>query len=344
MVDLQPLLEAVSAELPSGESLEYDAAYLEIAKAIQGKPEDPITGEKAQPPNWRDIDKSARELLNRSKDIQVAIYLARALIHLEGINGFRDGVILIRDLLEKYWDTIHPQLDPEDAFDPTARVNILEELANFDSFLRPLSLVALVESKAVGRFGLRDIHIATDKISVTDESQKVDLATIKAAFLDQPDLSLSNYQALGEALAGLDNLQDFVNQQVGATNGPDLSALKAQLKEMRFVFEQYAEFDTKTDAEQEILVDEDGGAEAGATLEVRKVPFSGGIHSRQDVIKTLDMICRYYAEHEPSSPVPIFLERAKHLVTADFRQIVQNLLPDAMSQLDVFKGPDTSTD
>ncbi len=66
----------------------------------------------------------------------------------------------------------------------------------------------------------------------------------------------------------------------------------------------------------------------------------GAIANRQDVLKTLDAICKYYAEYEPSSPVPVLLQRAKFLVTADFAAIVQNLLPDALSQLEVFKGPD----
>jgi type VI secretion system protein ImpA len=53
------------------------------------------------------------------------------------------------------------------------------------------------------------------------------------------------------------------------------------------------------------------------------------------------MICKYYADVEPSSPVPILLNRAKYLVTSDFIQIVQNLLPDGISQLEQIKGPGT---
>jgi type VI secretion system protein ImpA len=42
--------------------------------------------------------------------------------------------------------------------------------------------------------------------------------------------------------------------------------------------------------------------------------------------------------------VPILLQRAKKLVTADFMQIVQNLLPDGLSQLEQIKGPDPDAD
>jgi len=102
MVDWLDLLNEISSEKPCGEYLEYDAAYLELAKNIEGKPEDPLTGEKAQPPVWRDIQKETLSLLQRTKDLQVVLYLLRAWIHLEGVVGLRNGLKLLDGLLEKY--------------------------------------------------------------------------------------------------------------------------------------------------------------------------------------------------------------------------------------------------
>jgi len=36
---------------------------------------------------------------------------------------------------------------------------------------------------------------------------------------------------------------------------------------------------------------------------------SGTINNNQDVLKALALICDYYKKNEPSSPVPLFLER-----------------------------------
>jgi type VI secretion system protein ImpA len=58
----------------------------------------------------------------------------------------------------------------------------------------------------------------------------------------------------------------------------------------------------------------------------------------------LDLICKYYKDVEPTSPVPMLLNRAKYLVTADFMQIIQNLLPDGLTQLEQIKGPDPEAD
>ena len=341
MAELLELLNEVSPDNVCGEHLEYDPAYLEFAKNILGKPEDLITGEKAQPPNWRDIQKDAIALLRRTKDIQIAVSLLRALIHLEGITGFRDGLNLLQGLLEKYWENIHPILDPDDNLDPTIRVNIIEELSNFDSVLWPLTLSPLVDSKLAGRFCLRDIHLATDKIDLPAGATKPDIGIIKAAFNDlAPEVAKATHQAITESSSMIKQLDAFFNDKVGVGNGPNFSPLTALLNDLRYVFEEYAVLESLDESAQTSdAVQAEGEAPATAAAP-RQQSGVGEINSRQDVLKALDLIFKYYAEKEPSSPVPILLQRAKLLVTSDFMQIVENLLPDGLSQLRLIKGPD----
>jgi type VI secretion system protein ImpA len=343
MADLSALLEEVSADKPCGDYLEYDPAYLELNKDILGTPEDPISGEAAQPPNWRDIEKKSLAILQQSKDLQIAIYLLRALIVQEGIPGFRDGLNFLRGLLENYWESVHPQLDPDDDLDPTARINILEELNSFESVLRPLSLASLVESKSVGQFSLRDIQLATDKIEVAEGASKPDINLIKNLFLDTTQTQTPlTYQAVIESIDLIQQIDRFVGEQVGIENSADFSALLAQLKETRHVFEQFAVgLGHDTDAES---VNEGDFDDSGAVQPARKQLNVGEINSRQDVLRMLDLICKYYKDVEPTSPVPMLLNRAKYLVTADFMQIIQNLLPDGLTQLEQIKGPDPEAD
>jgi type VI secretion system protein ImpA len=66
--------------------------------------------------------------------------------------------------------------------------------------------------------------------------------------------------------------------------------------------------------------------------------FGGAINSREDVIRALDTICSYYAKNEPSSPIPMFMERSKKLVMMGFVDIVRELVPDALSRVDMLRG------
>lgn len=342
MADLSELLIEISADAPAGENLEYDGSRIALDTNIQGTPENQFTGEAAQPPNWRDILKESQALLRKSKDLQVLLYLIRSLIPLEGIKGFRDGLSLLDQLLNLYWDSLHPQLDPDDNLDPTFRVNILEELVNPELILQPLSLEMIVESKTVGRFSLRDIHYAIDKLPTPEAITKPEINTIRAAFLDVDENALNEmHQAIIDSLNLTDSIESFVGYQVGSSNGPNLESLKSLLKDLRYQFEQLA--GSRLAGEVDLDSSEgDMAAGDGFTGQTgnSQAYVPGKITSRHEVIKALDSICKYYSEYEPSSPVPMLLERAKYLATADFMTVIKNMLPDALAQLEIIKGPD----
>jgi type VI secretion system protein ImpA len=46
----------------------------------------------------------------------------------------------------------------------------------------------------------------------------------------------------------------------------------------------------------------------------------------------------YYARHEPSSPLPILLKRAKRLVGADFMEIINDLAPSGVDNVKLIGG------
>lgn len=68
----------------------------------------------------------------------------------------------------------------------------------------------------------------------------------------------------------------------------------------------------------------------------------GPIRDRQDVIRALDALCEYYARCEPSSPVPLLLRRCKRLVPMGFLDIIKDLSPDALAQIELIKGPESA--
>jgi len=71
--------------------------------------------------------------------------------------------------------------------------------------------------------------------------------------------------------------------------------------------------------------DESGEAGSG-------VMAVGAIKSRQDAIRALDAAAEFFRRNEPSSPIPMFLERAKRLVSKDFLEVLADVAPDALPQ------------
>ncbi len=90
-----------------------------------------------------------------------------------------------------------------------------------------------------------------------------------------------------------------------------------------------------------------GVAEAAASTEainevpgsqISSQPMTGSINSQEDVIRVLDMACEYFKQHEPSSPVPLLLQRAKRLVAKDFMEILRDLTPAGVTQAEEISG------
>ena len=75
---------------------------------------------------------------------------------------------------------------------------------------------------------------------------------------------------------------------------------------------------------------EEGAAASPAGAGQRLVV--GEIGSREEAIRLLDKISEYFERHEPSSPVPFLLKRAKKLVTKDFMAILNDLAPGGAEQ------------
>ena len=76
-----------------------------------------------------------------------------------------------------------------------------------------------------------------------------------------------------------------------------------------------------------------GTSDSAAAEETRPSAVSvGAIRSRQDAIRALDAVAQFFRQHEPSSPIPLFLERAKRLVSKDFLEVLADIAPEAIPQ------------
>ena len=74
------------------------------------------------------------------------------------------------------------------------------------------------------------------------------------------------------------------------------------------------------------------GLADGAETAVEPALPSGAVKSRQDAIRALDAVSEFFKRTEPSSPIPMFLERAKRLVSKDFLEVLADVAPDALAQ------------
>ncbi|NEX22400.1 type VI secretion system protein TssA [Thiorhodococcus mannitoliphagus] len=350
MIDIQGLLREVSPEAPCGENLEYDPAYGALERATEGKPEQQFgdTIIPAEEPEWPEVERQALELLARTKDLRVATHLTRALIRTRGWPGFRDGLSLIKGLIEHDWNAVHPQLDPDDDNDPTLRVNTLLTLSDPEATLEALRDAPLVQARGIGSFSLRDLQIAHHELPLPKdgETSPPEPQLIDAAFqevdLDQLQTTMDSIQA---SLGLTGSLEALLAEAVGVDASPDLSPLSAMIQAAHKAVSTPLTERTGAplDAEEpdaEAAPDEPSANPAGKPLASSGL---GAINNRADVVRALDLLIDYYRRQEPSSPIPLLLNRAKRLVSKDFLEILEDLAPDGLSQAQVIRGPESDS-
>ncbi len=343
LIDVNSLLEEISAELPCGEDLEYDPEFGEMERTAQGKPEQQIgsTLIPAQEADWPVVKSKAIALLGRTKDLRAAVYLTRSLLHTQGLIGLKDGLSLIQGLLGRYWEMVHPQLDPADNNDPTLRINTLTSLCDPDTVLHSIREATLVNSTALGRFSLRDIFITLGKLSLPARSdeQVIEVSTINAAFMDaQLDDLQTTADAIRQSLDSVAAIESILMDKVGSMQMADFSTLPNLLKEAQHIMSEHltqrgvSEAEVSPDAISTEAINEMPGSQ------ISTQPMTGVINSQEDVIRVLDMACEYFKQHEPSSPVPLLLQRAKRLVAKDFMEILRDLTPAGVTQAEEISG------
>ncbi len=343
-LDFDSLLKPISDSAPSGEDLEYDPQFVELERAAEGKPEQQIgeTVIPAEEPDWKQVRKLCLELLKNTRDLRLAAYLAKASLATEGWSGFRDGLSLMKGFLTDFWESVHPQLDPDDDNDPTFRVNSLVSLCDGLTTLQLCKKTPLVQSQVVGKFSLRDVAIADGDLPPPEEGEAPTHAIIDAAFNEVPVEQIEQTSAaVAESIQLTKDLEEALTQQVGAANSVQLKPLLDVLQTTSKFIEPKLK-QRLAAAGPSVFEEGPGPEQAAAASGNGAVPsdqLSGRIRTREDVLKALDLICEYYDLCEPSSPLPLLLKRCKRLATASFMDIIRDLAPGGLEEVHALSGP-----
>jgi type VI secretion system protein ImpA len=335
MINVDDLLKPVADDKPCGEDFTYHPSFQNLETLSRGKPETQFS--QAEDPDWKEVRDAAMDVLGQSKHLTAGVILTVSLVKIGGLEGLRDGLAAVRGMAEQYWGDVYPKLDPDDNNDPTERLNILNNLSSAGEpykFTSHVKQIIMCESPAMGRVTLGQIMAAKDGGSNPDMNQ------IQAAFRDAgPDAARSTLSLVTETIGHAQGIEGFLDSTIGAGRGVNFESLDKLLDEMKRAVEPFAG-DGEGGAE---TPSGDGAADSGEAPAGRPAArggpgVSGTIQSRADVIKALDLICDYYRQNEPSSPVPLIIQRAQRLVDKDFMTIMSDLTPDALTQLQVITG------
>jgi type VI secretion system protein ImpA len=314
------LVEAISSESPCGEDLE-DTQLLASFDAYrlfgQAAPLSPET-------DWREIRDQSLEALGKSKDFRLLAHYGCAVLRTDGLAEFATVLEAMAKWLQEWWAQAYPRVD-EDAI---LRRNALNGFADRMAVVDGLRRATLLQHPQLGSLSIRDIEIATGTLTPAEgESPTVDQGQLGALITATSTEDLAARHAQLESLIqSLKSVDRMMRDQGGSDAAPDFDPLLGPVARTAKLFaEQLA---TRAPVGAAVAGDA-GGNGAAAPGAARAV---GDIRSRDDALRTLDAVAAYFRANEPSSPVPLFVERAKRLVSKDFLAVLEDIVPDALAQ------------
>lgn len=329
-LDLDSLAAALSEEQPCGADLVYDPLFIELELAAAGKPETQFG--PGEPPDWQRTEELALELAGRTRDVRLAVLLARAGARRRGLQGYAEGLALLQALLERHWAHVHPQLDETDGNDPTMRLFALAPLAADAAGLADLRAAALAPVR--GSLTVRELELGMGAAEPGPE----EVVPTEEGVLGALQALMAEHPGLGSALEGCDSalrrVLACIDENAPGAEAPNLQPLAALLRTMaRAANRVAAEHGTTTD-----------NAEAGSAPEAAAGAGAvGALRTRADAMRALERVAEWIERNEPSHPAPLLIRRAQRLMAMNFIEIMRELAPDGLGQVGTITGVDTSS-
>ncbi|RFO96246.1 type VI secretion system protein TssA [Rhodoferax lacus] len=343
------LLAPVSALLPCGESLEYDNAYAVLQSRLEPKAEVQYGNFSSKPegPDWAEVERDARRLLLKSKDISMLVWFTRARCRLGGASGLLEGLATLQAVLQTYPEQVHPQLVLEGVPDPAVRANALAALCDPEGLLGDVREVVVSGSTAF-RLSVRDVERA--------------LAVPRAPYAPDPDVvkrQLADLHAKGDAaLAALLACGDSVQAIAQWSRASLLDEAPSFVPLLRLLatlasFSEVEMRGTKMQAdavETMDTVDRVGALESKRAQPVHLLPSASHatapaltlsaqhnpavLEEREQIRALLRQVRQWIEHHEPSSPVTILIKQADRMWGKRFSEIATMIPPDLMRAWD----------
>jgi type VI secretion system protein ImpA len=321
-LDLDALLTPLADGDPAGAP-----AYFEMRTQLEDlrrevNPEDfdaddPMRPSEPKRADWGRIEELTRDALTgTTKDLRVAGYLLEALVHLYGLPGLRDGLRLLREMLEQCWDRMYPTIEDGDLDVRAGVFNSLDDLNTrgrvaFPQVLRTLPLLGAGD----GKHGFHDWK-------TSQEPGQEDLAesVARAIQATTPERGAELTQALDECDAEIDQLSRTLEEKIGPET-THLPNVRAALQDCRRVARL---------VDRKIGEERPGeGSESDTQSNGEIASRAGPLKSRADAYRQLSEAAALLQHLEPHSPIPYLVQRAVELGAMPFPQLMKALIRDA---------------
>jgi type VI secretion system protein ImpA len=331
-LDVEALIAPIPGDNPAGKPL-LDSVRLRLDEdRKEADPLDPSTADRKA--NWPGIVALAKTTLaDGSKDLLVAVRLVEALVRKNDFVGLRDGIKLLRLLVDNCWDYLYPPIEDGDLEVRAGPFKWLNDATRGAKFPSAIQSIPVIRSRG-------ETFSYFDWIG---EVRKVEFdEAIPAAKAD--DLKLA-WEELQETHKELELLASALDEKLTKEHSPDLLSAdnpnnigSAILNCSTLIEDLARRKGLKLKAE---TVAEGDSADANDSLpSANGVSIAVGKSNREGLYRQLEQIADALQTLEPHSPIPYLVRRAVRLGSLPFPELMRAMIRETgtLDELDRLLG------
>ena len=350
VLDIDSLLQPIDESNPTGVNLREDyspTSPYQALKDARKKARDierQSVGEDGEggSADWRPILDGAPTILSeKSKDLEVAVWLIEGLVRRSQFAGLRDGFRLARELVVRFWDNLYPMPDEEDGIGRR-----VAPMMGLEMLISWIENCPLTQGKTAGPFTRASYRQAEELEGITDPDKRrariergaVTMDKFKQAVAETPAPFFANLvEDLKECTEAYDQLCAALDEKCGS-DAPPTSRVREALESCLDVIMATAK-DKLDSLVPQPAAGEAAGAGAGGGNGAAAGPgvSVGEIRTRDQAFESLLRVAQFFREREPQSPVPYALEQVVRWGRMPLPALLTELLPEETARQSLFK-------
>ncbi|AUM13132.1 type VI secretion system protein TssA [Ketobacter alkanivorans] len=348
IIDIDELLQPISENQPQGSDIREDSSSTSLYYQIKDARNTARAAERASlfDPDeaanvlnaWRPIlDLAPTILKEHSKDLEVASWLIEALIRFHDFPGLRDGIKLTRGLVDNFWENLYPEPDEDGIETKVAPLAGLNGDSGEGTLLAPIRNALITTESSVGAYSFWQYQQARDAARITDPDKREEKEATLGFTQRQIETAVAEasneyYQNLVDdlegAVADFKAMNDVLRQHCGHEAPPYsliLETLEEVLRAVRFLAKDKL---AVAAPEEEAMTETSAGEAPVAVAPGASAGTSGPISSREDALRRLDEVAKYFRATEPHTPLVTGIERLVRWGRMPMAELILELVPD----------------
>jgi len=334
ILDIDALLQPISEEAPSGVNARSLGVYDEVKALRTTESADSMVGTlragEFKTAQWgKVVTLCVKELGTRTKDLQLAVWLAEALTRVHGIPGMKRGLEFIVGLNQNFWATYFPPIEDGGLDMRAGRLSELERLLK--QGIEQSMMTSKIDGEAHAWWEWKQIQVLFQNAGRAKSEERGAIETEANAKKEalEKAIAKSTWEFYDEILQPLIQSQDILSHLREQTDQlfqgdptfydmedsvTGFSELRKEMEEYRLRIESILDAKPAPPGKGRNAPAQEGATEEAAAAGGGTGANLGGgssqVDSRAEALRRLREIAEFFTRTEPHSPVSYLVNRA----------------------------------